>query len=58
VKYGFEADLFCLLLNVKNGYVVETPTEPDFKWIRGQHLETLKDHFKVMKPLRIINNAY
>ena len=61
VRYGFysgDGSNVCLLLNVKGGYVVETPTDPDFKWIRGQHLETLKSYFKVMKPLRIISHAY
>ena len=53
VVYGFEADEVCLFCKVKNGYVVETPTIKSMRWIRGQHIETLKPFFLNIKPLRI-----
>ena len=58
VVYGFESSLVCYMLKVKNGYVVETPSETVDKWIRGQHLETLKPYFQQIKPLRYINGGY
>ena len=57
VIYGFESALVCYLLKVRNGYVVETPFETVDKWIRGQHLETLKPYFKQIKPLRYVNDG-
>lgn len=57
VLYGFEAEAVCLLLRVKNGYVVETP-EQGAPWIRGQHIDTLKPYFNQIKPIRIIHDAY
>ena len=59
VKYGMysEGSNCCLLLNVKNGYVVETPlyhrNKTEWSWIRGQHIETLKPFFKTIKALRM-----
>jgi hypothetical protein len=53
VVYGFEADEVCLFCKVKNGYVVETPTITSYRWIRGQHIETLKPFFLNIMPLRI-----
>jgi hypothetical protein len=53
VTYGFEAETVCLICNVKNGYVMETPTIKSLRWIRGQHIETLKPFFVNIKPLRL-----
>jgi hypothetical protein len=57
VLYGFEADEVCLLLKVKNGYVVETPlyhrNKTEWSWIRGQHIETLKPFFLNIMALRM-----
>jgi hypothetical protein len=53
VVYGFEADDVCLMIKVKGGYVVQTPDVQKYKWIRGQHVDTLADFFQTIKPLRI-----
>jgi hypothetical protein len=58
VLYGFESETMCFLIKVKNGYVVETPEYQNSKWIRGQHITTLKPYFKQMKPIRIISDGY
>jgi hypothetical protein len=55
VLYGIEDDDICHLLRVKGGYVVETPVTD--KWIRGQHIDTLKNYFTTIKPLRIIHDG-
>ena len=52
VLYGIEDDDICHLIKIKGGYVVETPVTD--KWIRGQHIETLKTYFKNIKPLRLL----
>jgi hypothetical protein len=57
VLYGFEAEGLCLLIRVRNGYVVETPTISPYRWIRGQHIDTLADFFTTVKPLRIVATA-
>ena len=54
VLYGFELIDMCLIVKVKNGWVVETPVIQGFKWIRGQHIETLGQFFSNIKPLRIV----
>jgi len=57
VVYGFEADDICLMLNVKNGYVVEMPlyhrNKTKWSWIKGQHIETLAPFFVNIMPLRM-----
>lgn len=58
VVYGFESSMICYMLKVKNGYVVETPFDTVDKWMRGQHLETLKPYFTKMKPLRLTSTGY
>ena len=55
VVYGFESSMVCYMLKVRGGYVVETPTETVDKWIRGQHIETLKPYFQTIKPLRWVS---
>jgi hypothetical protein len=57
VVYGFENATICYMLKVKKGYVVETPFETVDKWIRGQHIETLKQFFTTIKPLRMVSNG-
>jgi hypothetical protein len=54
--YGIETERVCLLIAVKNGYVVETPKQQDLKWIRGQHIETLIQFYNI-KPLRIASTG-
>ena len=51
VIYGFESSMVCYMLKVKNGWVVETPLEHVDRWIRGQHIDTLKPYFTTIKPL-------
>jgi hypothetical protein len=53
VIYGFEADEVCLLIRVRGGYVVQTPEITKYKWIRGQHIETLAEFFHNIMPLRM-----
>jgi hypothetical protein len=57
VVYGFETKTQCLMLKVKNGYVVETPlyhkNKMKWSWIRGQHVDTLADFFIKIMPLRM-----
>jgi hypothetical protein len=54
VIYGFEADDVCLLVKVRGGYVVQTPEIQNYKWIRGQHIDTLAEFFTKIMPLRIV----
>ena len=56
--YGLEMPDRCLLIKVKGGFVVETPNVECYWWIRGQSLDTLKPFFNLIKPLRIIQDAY
>lgn len=58
VEYGLVADNVCLLVKVTGGYISETPSVQEFKWIRGSHLETLNHYFKAMIPRRIIADVY
>ena len=58
VAYGLVAEHVCLLVSVTGGYVTETPKIQEFKWIRGQHLETLNKYFKALIPRRIIADVY
>jgi hypothetical protein len=53
VIYGFETDTLCLMIKVKNGYVVETPPLGSLRWIRGQHIEILKPFFSNIIALRM-----
>jgi hypothetical protein len=53
VVYGFEADDVCLMIKVKGGYVVQTPDIQKYKWIRGQHVDTLADFFHNIMALRL-----
>ena len=59
VLYGFEADDTCLLLLVKNGYVTEAPlfhrNKMRYTWIKGYHIDLLKNYFKSIRPLRWIS---
>ena len=58
VVYGFENATICYMLKVKNGWVVETPFSTVDRWIRGQHIETLKPYFTTIKPLRYISEGW
>ena len=54
VMYSFETDNVCLMIKVKGGYTVETPPTQDYKWIRGQHLDTLAPFFNDITPIRYL----
>lgn len=54
VVYGLECAFCCMMLKVKNGYVVETPNIITMQWIRGQHIETLQQYFRQILPLRMV----
>ena len=58
VIYGFESSMVCYMLKVKNGWVVETPFDTVDRWIRGQHIDTLKPYFTTIKPLRYVTEGY
>jgi hypothetical protein len=58
VLYSFETSYWCTMLKVKNGYVIETPPSCNEKWVRGQHIGTLKDFYEQIKPIRIISDGY
>jgi hypothetical protein len=53
VVYNFETDVCCVPLKVRNGYVIEHhgPVAP---WVRGQHIDTLKNYFIKIEPIRWI----
>jgi len=50
VLYSFELTDVCLLVKVRSGYVVETPKQ--LPWIRGQHIDTLKEFFIAITPVK------
>ena len=58
VIYGFESSMVCYMLKVKNGWVVETPFDTVDRWIRGQHIDTLKPFFTKIIPLVLVNPGY
>ena len=58
VLYGFSNPIICYMLKVKNGYVIESPFREVDKWIRGQHIDALRKYFDVIKPIRILSDAY
>lgn len=54
VVYGFETDVLCLMIKVRGGYVVQTPEMQKYKWIRGQHIETLAPFFVKIMPVQYV----
>jgi len=55
VVYGFETDCYCFSCDVRNGYLVgKRDSLPDiFGWAIGQHIDTVRDFVRVLKPLYI-----
>ena len=52
VMYSFETSTVCLMVKVRGGYTCETPPTNEYKWIRGQHLDTLAPFFEQIVPIR------
>jgi hypothetical protein len=52
VVYGFEDAKLCFTCRVKAGYVAQTPKVLGYRWIRGQHIDTLAQFFVTIMPLR------
>jgi hypothetical protein len=57
VQYGLCAKDICLLVKIRGGYVIETPEILEYKWIRGQFVETLADFFSVVTPLHYMTKT-
>ena len=58
VLYGFETSYWCTMLKVRNGFVVETPPSCNEKWVRGQHIDTLRPYYEKIIPLRYVSDGY
>ena len=55
VMYSFETPNVCLMIKVRGGYVVETPSaDTAYRWIRGQHIGVLDEYFVKITPIKFI----